>query len=602
MSTILRWTNPNSVGAPVDAVLVYRSTSTIDPESLPSPLATLAGSAIYYEDTTAVDATIYYYRVAFERGSELSVSGEITITAPTDTNAAVTLPPISGSTGVLLDSSGVCLYNNSSTDKVLGEWKSVRKILAAMVVWEEKQAVWDSELVTVTSADIDPVAPEWQSDLEDGDQLTWEGIVQLMLVPSKSDVAATVTRVLGAELMAKYGTGDNAQRAIGYWMGVAAVRCGVPNSVAFTNTAGTVSDELLNDTMIASPRSIALMLRQTLQNTVLADIMASKQVTVDVSGPDPRTVSFRSMDRMQDVWNASDTPTDSTVAGYVGGKTGDAGSGSQTYSITAPSGEVLYGVVKGATDEKARAHDIRRIVMASENDFARLRSAETAPDPDAADVKLKIESAFPPVDEGPVGMTVTNTGVTQVASSYMDGDALVFNGSSYLTMSGTAPVLGSSDFTIELFLYGNGATYGSTIADVFGQYRAISGGRSWAFQISSTAVTFFYSSNGTAFASVAFTIGRTFLLNGAPTHICAQRSGADLVLFINGIPTAVHNIGATAIHSPGATSVMLGARQSAGGSAENFYAGMIQEATVTVGAARYSQAGFRPRYRPARWD
>jgi hypothetical protein len=59
---------------------VYRSTSTIDPQNLPAPLATLGAGVELYDDYTAVNGTTYYYRVgALVNGTEY-VSQETVIT------------------------------------------------------------------------------------------------------------------------------------------------------------------------------------------------------------------------------------------------------------------------------------------------------------------------------------------------------------------------------------------------------------------------------------------------------------------------------------------------------------------------------------------
>ena len=604
MSVTLRWGNPNPVGSLETAVRVYRSTSTIDPGSLPSPLATLAAGTIYYEDTTAVDTTTYYYRVGYVRGSDEAVSGEVTVTAPTGSTASagIAFPPMTATTGVLMDDTGRTLYSTSTSDKPAIDWFSIRKLLAAMVIIEEKAAVLDTELVTVTTADITGIAAEFQSGLANGDQLTWRGILDLMLVPSKSDIAGTTTRVLGAELLTKYGIGEDATRAMGYWMGIAAVRCGAPNSIAITNTAvSSVSGEVITSQLAASPRSVAMVLRQAMRDSTLLSIMQQRTISVSVSGPSPRTLNFRSIDRLRDVLDSADTPVNATYTGLVAAKTGDSTTANQTFVITAPSGINVLGTTKGSTTYATRAQDIRRIMMAAETQHPTLRTSESVADPSAASVSIRVLSNFPPADSSPVARTVTNTGVTQTTSLYMGLTSLVFDGADYLTLGGTAPALGSADFTAELFLEGTvGATPGTT-NDVFGQYRPTTNGRSWAFQISSTAVTFFYSTTGTDFFSVAFNIDRAFLLNGAPTHIAAVRSGSSLVLFVNGQPSPTHNIGSTVIYTPASTPLMIGARLGAGGSPENFYTGRVHEAILTPGVARYALTGFRPTFRRMRW-
>lgn len=604
MSVTIRWGNPNPVGGLEDEVKIYRATSPMDPGALPTALDTLAAGVTLYVDSSAVDTTLYYYRVGYVRGAEEMVSDEISVVAPTGSTASpgIAFPPMSASTGILMDETGLNLYSTSSSDKPANDWFSIRKLLASMVIMQEKAAVLDSELVTITTADITGIAAEFLSGLANGDQITWESIIKIMLVPSKSDVAGTVTRVLGAELQTKYGIGEDATRAMGYWMGVSAVRCGAPNCIAITNTAVTsVSGEVITSQLAASPRSIALMLRQALRDSTLAGFMDDRTISVEVFGPSPRTLNFRAIDRLRDVLDAADVPTNTTYPGYIAGKTGDGTSLNQAFTLTAPSGSIVLGSIKGSTSYFTRAQDLRRIMMAAETQIPSLRTPETTADPDASSVSIRVRSNFPPTDSSPVGRTVTNTGVTQTSSLYMDGTMLVFDGSDYLTLSGTPPALGSADFTAELFLEGQiGASPGATM-DVFGQYRATTAGRSWAFQISSTAVTFFYSTTGTDFFSVAFTIDRAFLLNGAPTHIVAQRTGTSLVLFINGQPSAVHNIGAAVIFTPPATAMMVGARISAGAVPENFYTGRVHEAIMTPGVARYPLTGFRSCFRSMRW-
>ena len=75
MRILLRWTRayPNE-----DSINVYRSTSTMNPLSLPAALASgLASGTLEYEDATAVDGVTYYYRVESIIGANNWVSEEI---------------------------------------------------------------------------------------------------------------------------------------------------------------------------------------------------------------------------------------------------------------------------------------------------------------------------------------------------------------------------------------------------------------------------------------------------------------------------------------------------------------------------------------------
>ena len=94
-----------------DGHRVYRDTSPMDPESLPSPLATVGPDVTSYDDGTAVTGTTYYYRVSAYVGGVERVSDEVSITTsdsgvPTlGEQVRFTMDSISGST--LTDAKGL---------------------------------------------------------------------------------------------------------------------------------------------------------------------------------------------------------------------------------------------------------------------------------------------------------------------------------------------------------------------------------------------------------------------------------------------------------------------------------------------------------------
>lgn len=54
----------------LDAIEIYRSTSPIDMTSPGTPIVTLPGSATEYEDFTAKNKSLYYYRLASRKGTD----------------------------------------------------------------------------------------------------------------------------------------------------------------------------------------------------------------------------------------------------------------------------------------------------------------------------------------------------------------------------------------------------------------------------------------------------------------------------------------------------------------------------------------------------
>lgn len=66
MSVRLSWGSANAALA--ESIKIYRADQAFSTAALPTPLATIAGSATTYDDTTAVRNRTYYYRVGLIRG------------------------------------------------------------------------------------------------------------------------------------------------------------------------------------------------------------------------------------------------------------------------------------------------------------------------------------------------------------------------------------------------------------------------------------------------------------------------------------------------------------------------------------------------------
>ena len=58
---------------------IYRSSTPMDAEALPTPLAVIASDLEQYDDNTAVGGETYYYRVAAVYQGDLYVSDEVMV-------------------------------------------------------------------------------------------------------------------------------------------------------------------------------------------------------------------------------------------------------------------------------------------------------------------------------------------------------------------------------------------------------------------------------------------------------------------------------------------------------------------------------------------
>lgn len=81
----IKWNDTNSIE---EGYKIYRSTSPIDPLSPPPPLATVGANVKEYVDTTAVEGTTYYYRVAAYLATIVQFGAQITVVAGPEPSAA----------------------------------------------------------------------------------------------------------------------------------------------------------------------------------------------------------------------------------------------------------------------------------------------------------------------------------------------------------------------------------------------------------------------------------------------------------------------------------------------------------------------------------
>lgn len=599
MSVTLSWANPNPPTMVEDGINIYRSTDPISESALPSPLVQLEAGLLEYADETAVDGGSYYYRVGYVRQSNVYLSDELYVTAPSGTYPNW-VSMVSGSAAALaVVGPDWRTVVGISPSYVYGAWYSSRKMLIALVLMRFKATVLDTEAVIVTAEDIASTSGEWLSGLAAGDSVTWRDILNLMLVPSKSDIAATVERVLGAELLASYHLGSSAREAIAIAMEQEAQKAGCLRPLCMA-ASSLVSGETVNELVLASCDDMARIIQRVYRNTTLRAIMQQTSITVTVTTGTAKTLTLASMDRVQGALDTSGTSTGAAPARYGIGKTGDVsdGSGHQTFCWTTLSGKIASGSVRAVSSRVRRQMCVLQTIMAAESLIASFRGAETAADPQASSVALRVVgTAVADVSVG--ARTLTNVGISIEASDYMLGQALVFASGDYATVAEPLE-LGSGDFTIEAFIQGSGSAQG----DFISQWKTVTGGRGFEFGVDTTQVYFYVSTTGSDSSMVAVCpIPTTYVLqNGGPMHVCAQRSGSSLRVFVNGVPGPSYNIGSSAIYSPASTPTVIGGRMSSAAVFERGFVGKMDELIVTKGMARYGMKQFIPVYRNMRWN
>ena len=191
-------------------------------------------------------------------------------------------------------------------------------------------------------------------------------------------------------------------------------------------------------------------------------------------------------------------------------------------------------------------------------------------------------------------VAITNSGNTSVLpfsplaptnaySKNKVGGSIYFNGSTdrlTLPNSTTGLQFGSSDFTIEFFMYNTSSTSTARIINNWQSTTATAA--SWEVLATSTGVNFNCSSNGTAVAMACSGPG-TISLN-TWNHVAAVRNGNIFSLYVNGT-LAVSNTQTITLQT--ADTITVGARNNLGTYAE-YFNGYLSNIRVIKGNALYT--------------
>jgi hypothetical protein len=193
-----------------------------------------------------------------------------------------------------------------------------------------------------------------------------------------------------------------------------------------------------------------------------------------------------------------------------------------------------------------------------------------------------IDSSATPKIITPFGSAATST--TQARF----GDRSIFfnNIDSYLEVTGSSVpfAMGTGDWTVECWVYHSARPLGGSDDRIFDTL-GLSSGTTNAIRIGINTAGFV----------VFFRYGSVVLTSSSPvpvttwTHVCCEKSNAQLRIFINGV--LVGSLADTADYTCGANRPCIGA--DGFGPTTNLFNGYIDEMRVTKGIARY-QSAFTP--------
>jgi hypothetical protein len=192
-------------------------------------------------------------------------------------------------------------------------------------------------------------------------------------------------------------------------------------------------------------------------------------------------------------------------------------------------------------------------------------------------------------DESPNALTVTPVGDVELVADATFGTVASFDGAGdYLSISdSSAPVLGSSDWTIEAWIYISGAKsfnciYAKRPPGSYGFGLQVDGSNNLSISVSTT---------GSSWALAGSSLGGGYTA-GSWIHVAVVRSGTTITGYKNGVSTGTQTLSGTISPSTGYAAAI--ASGLAGNTSQDFN-GRIGPFRITKGVARYT-ANFTPYY------
>jgi hypothetical protein len=176
------------------------------------------------------------------------------------------------------------------------------------------------------------------------------------------------------------------------------------------------------------------------------------------------------------------------------------------------------------------------------------------------------------------------------SKKFGSGSARLDGSSDTIRYADSADWLLAGDFTIEGWFLFDPDFIGASAQTLVCQWETGSQ-RSWIFSVSTTALQFTISTNGTAAAGAPFPLSS----NWTPTastwyHLAVDRSGNTWRLYRDG--TMLQSVTSASTPFDSTTNLRIGASASLdGGLADNFFKGNVDELRITKGVARYAADG-----------
>lgn len=250
--------------------------------------------------------------------------------------AAEDLPDIDASNAFVMGKNGTVYYARSADEQV--KIASITKVMTAILAVENCKM---DEKITVSNAAA--TVGNSTAGLLEGDELTVEQALRGLMIPSGNDAAIALAEHVGKKLDPKT---KDAVATFVKAMNERAKKLGCTGTL-FENPHGLDFDEWAGD-MHSTAHDVALMMQEAMKDDTIREVMASKDLWIEVTGADGSDHSH-SMDTHNVLLDQD---------GNIGGKTGTTDDAGYCFaSAYNRDGDEIYTVVLNSSTTDQRFAD-----------------------------------------------------------------------------------------------------------------------------------------------------------------------------------------------------------------------------------------------------
>ena len=482
---------------------------------------------------------------------------------------------------------GTILYDMTGNTTMLSSVHSLKNLIIAAIVIDEQAAYLDMKDRVYLTAYRTGLTDNL-SDLQDGDLVSYRDLLTLLLHESYEDVAVMISSLLGS--------GDHAVFTAKMNSFIAGLE--TPLVSSFYGAALSIADPV----GISNAYKMADWIQHIeTEYTAISALLREGARVFNIFGVNAREYTSTNQNPYL-AWLRTDY-----------GKVNNLVNGSFPFwgtvqKLEMPSDIPVYLSMHQFATELERHLAVTSAMMGLEDDFTFLTGDATDFDASFSNVSLLLGNSASLIDRSnvanqvflsPIGLTTEERNTKGWIRSY------ALNGTTgYITVYDNPSIrLGSSNFTMEMFFRGNGLQTNMTL---FAKDGLDIEDRSFMLRLVDQTLQMTYTLDGDTEPNVWNIVLPTgiknLLLNGARRHLCWQRSGNTLGLFING------RLLGTLVLPPGAAFQDCGMPLNIGCNGDPLWLPnpesgwygrfKMDNLRLTKGITRYSMAGFPVRTTP----